>query len=528
MKNLRILFPVIAGFIIALNCGAESVVLLHTNDTHSNIDPDKNGVGGVLQRKAIIDSVRKAEKNVILIDAGDAVQGTLYFKYFKGDVEYPLFNMMGYDIRILGNHEFDNGIEEIAKYWATVDADRLSANYDFEDTPAKGLFKPYVIKKIGKRKIGFIGINIDPQSLISANNTGGMKYTDAIESANRWATFLKAKNKCDLVVAVTHIGYRMEPGKVSDIDLARNSKDIDIIIGGHSHSFVNPKTPEETPYWIENAEGKPVLVAQTGKYGRNVGYIKIDLDDIKTRKFDYEYIPVTDRFSPSQYDKEMEVFLSPYRAKVDSINNVVVGYSYDYMPNGLKTGALANWAGDAGRQIVTQIVDSLRAGAHNLPYPEFALMNVGGIRQPMPEGPVSEGRILEMFPFSNRLMLIRIKGSDILTTMGIVARKGGEAVSSEIRVVTDDKGNMQHVLLNGKEIDPERYYTVATIDYIAEGNDDMTPMARHETLWADRQELGLRMLDFIRNLGKYGLGIEPDSVPRFTENYQYDKDNYND
>lgn len=517
MKLKKILTGLLAT--VALTAAADSLVLLHTNDTHSNIDSDENGVGGVLPRKAIIDSVRKAEKNVILIDAGDMVQGTLYFKYFHGDVEYPLFNMMDYDIRILGNHEFDNGIDELAKYWKTVKGDRLSANYDFSDTPAKGLFKPYVIKKIGKKKIGFIGINIDPTSLIAKSGTGNMKYSDAVRAANHYAEMLKTKEKCDLVVAVTHIGYYSENQKKSDVDLARESKNIDIIIGGHSHTFVDPKTPDKTPYWIENAVGKPVLVAQTGKYGKNVGYIKIDLDHLGDRKFDYEYIPVTDRFSPDQYDKEIENFLAPYRAKVDSVNHVWVGYSYDALSNGLKTGALANWTGDMGMWLGRTMADSLRNLGREIPQVDFALMNVGGIRQPMPEGLVSEGRILTMFPFSNKLMLIRVKGSDILETMRIVAAKGGESVSNELRVVSDSLKQMQHVLLGGHEIDADKMYTVCTIDYIAEGNDDMTPMANHEVVWSDDKELGLRVLEYMRAMSNYGLGVNPDPKPRFVENY---------
>lgn len=507
----------------ALSVGAESLVLLHTNDTHSNIDVDSKGVGGVLPRKAIIDSVRKAEKNVLLIDAGDMVQGTLYFKYFKGDVEYPLFNKMGYDIRILGNHEFDNGIDELAKYWKTVKGDRLSSNYDFRGTPAKGLFKPYVIKKIGKRKVGFIGVNIDPASLISTMNTTGMKYTDAVETANHWATFLKKKEHCDLVVAVTHIGYDSENGKKSDVDLARESHDIDIIIGGHSHTFVDPSTPDKTPYWIENADGKPVLVAQTGKYGRNLGYIKIDLDHLADRKYDYEYIPVTDRFSPDSYDKEIESFLAPYRHKVDSVNGLRVGYSYGEYPNGRSSGALANWAGDMGMWVARHIADSLRAAGHDIPDIDFALMNVGGIRQPMPEGVVSEGRILTMFPFSNHMMLLKMKGKDIMETMNIVGPKGGEAISNELRVVTDEKGHMRHVVLNGNEMDPEATYTVATIDYIAEGNDDMIPMANHELLYEDPHDVGLRVLEYVRNLDSLGLGIDPDPTPRFVPDIKYEE-----
>lgn len=504
----------------SIGAGAEHLVLLHTNDTHSNIDSDAAGRGGILPRKAIVDSVRRAEKNVILIDAGDMVQGTPYFKYFGGDVEYPLFNMMGYDIRILGNHEFDNGMKELARHWRDTKGARLSANYDFSATPAAGIFKPYVIKRVDGKKIGFIGLNIDPESLIAHVNTEGMVYHDVLAKADEWSEYLKKKEKCDLVVAVTHIGYTSDNDKPSDVDLARHSRYIDIIIGGHSHTFVDPATPDKTPYWVNNADGMPVLVAQTGKYGRNVGYINIDLDDMKSRRFDYRYIPVTDRFAPDKYDAAMKAFLEPYRMKVDSIDHVPVGYSVSELPNQRSIGALANWTADAGMWLAMQVADSLRAADASFPAIDMTLMNVGGIRQPMPRGIVSEGRVLSMFPFSNRLMLIRVKGSDFIETMRIVARKGGEAVSDQIRVVTDCDGNVSHVLLNGSEMDPERCYTVCTIDYIAEGNDDMTPMARHATLWTDPQEVGQRMLRYVRHLSALGVSIDPDPTPRFMTDYR--------
>lgn len=521
--NLKPLILALAAA-ASLSAAAERLVLLHTNDTHSNIESDEKGIGGVLPRKAIIDSVRKAEKNVILIDAGDAVQGTLYFKYFKGDVEYPLFNKMGYDIRILGNHEFDNGIEELARYWKGVKADRLSANYDFTGTPAAGLFKPYTIRKVGKKRIGFIGINVDPESLIAKSTRGDMKFKPIIETANHWARFLKEKEHCDLVVAVTHIGYDPGHGKTGDVQIAEASKDIDIIIGGHSHTFVDPKTPNATPYWINNADGKPVLVTQTGKYGKNVGYIAIDLDHIGDRKFDYEYIPVTDRFSPSAYDKELRAFLAPYTHKVDSVNHVQVGWSDEALSNDRTTGPLANWTGDMGMWLGRLFTDSLRRAGVDIPAPDLAIMNVGGIRQPMPKGMVSEGRVLSMYPFTNRLLLIRMKGRDIIETMKIVAPKGGEAVSGSLRVVTDSNRNVEHVVLDGWEMDPDRDYVVATIDYVAEGNDDMTPMARHEVLWRDAEELGYRVIRYLKHLSSLGLAVDPDPVPRFTENFIYEEE----
>ena len=499
---------------LCLPAAAQSLVLLHTNDTHSNIDSAPDGTGGIIPRMAIIDSVRNAEKNVLLIDAGDMVQGTLYFKFFKGDVEYPLFNMMDYDVRILGNHEFDNGLDELAKYWKTVRGARLSANYDFTATPAKGLFRPYVIKKIGGRKVGIIGLNVDPASLISEENYKGMVFKDIIPVANETAALLKKKG-CDLVVAVTHIGYEVANGKTDDIDLARASKDIDIIIGGHSHTFVDPATHDKTPYWIPNAEGRDVLVAQTGKYGRNVGYIKLDLSDFSDRKIDYEYIPVTDRFTEESCSREMREFLAPYRHVVDSVNSRVVAFAADDMQNSRSTGAYANWAGDFAAWYGRTVADSLRRAGADVQPVAFGIMNVGGIRQPMQAGPVTEGQILSTFPFSNRMRLVEISGTDLIETMKVVAPKGGEAVSGEVRVVTDSAGNFLRMLVDGREVDPDRRYVVSTIDYVAEGNDDMTPMKRHREIWRDDEEVSVRILQYLNGLTAAGLSVASDPNPRF-------------
>lgn len=505
---------------LCLTAAAQSLVLLHTNDTHSNIDPDASGAGGILPRMAIIDSVRKAEKNVFLIDAGDMVQGSLYFKFFGGDVEYPLFNMMDYDVRILGNHEFDNGLDELARHYRDVKGARLSANYDFSDTPLKGMFQPYVIKKVGKKKVGFFGINVDPKSLISEENYKGLKFKDIIETANKTAAELRKKG-CDLVVAVTHIGYDV-PGKVDDLSLAKASKDIDIIIGGHSHTFVDPATPGKTPYWIRNAAGRDVLVAQTGKYGRNVGYIKLDLENFSGRNIDYEYIPVTDRFSPDSYSQEMRAFLAPYRQKVDSVSNHIVGWCSTPMPNGVTTGAFPNWTGDFGACYGNHVADSLRAAGVEVAPVAFGLMNVGGIRQKWNEGVVTEGDVLSTFPFSNRMRLIEVSGADLIETMRIVAPKGGEAVSAAVRVVTDSTGNFKRMLIDGSPVEPGGRYVVATIDYVAEGNDDMIPMKRHREIWRDDREVSVRILEYIYHLTDMGLPVAGDPVPRFVQDVIYD------
>ena len=185
--------------ILTLSAGmtrAQKITILGTNDTHSQIDPDERGRSGALQRKAVIDSVRKADKNVLLVDAGDAVQGSLYFKFFKGDVESKLMDMMGYDIRVLGNHEFDNGMEELAKYWKPLKGRATSANYDFSNTDLKGVFAPYIINTIAGRKVGFFGLNVDPASLIAAKNIAGVKFNDIIKTANKWAYICSTGSCC--------------------------------------------------------------------------------------------------------------------------------------------------------------------------------------------------------------------------------------------------------------------------------------------------------------------------------------------
>ena len=431
-------------------------------------------------------------------------------------MEYPLFNLMDYDIRILGNHEFDNGLKELADHWKDVKGARLSANYDFSDTPAKGIFEPYVIKKIGKKKIGFIGINIAPESLISSENYKGMKYSDAVETANRWASFLKNDKKCDLVVAVTHIGYTSDVDKKTDVDLARESKDIDIIIGGHSHTFVNPATPDLTPYWIENEVGQPVLVTQTGRYGKNVGYINIDLDKIAERKFDYRYIPVTDRFPAEKYDAKISAFLAPFKHKVDSVNNRRIGMATASMNNNSRTGAYPNWGGDFALWYGRHIADSLRVSNPSFPEIDFAMVNVGGIRQPMTEGAVTEGQILSTFPFSNFIEIVKIKGSDFIEAMKVASGKGGEAISGNLRVVRLKDGNIR-VLLDNEPLDPEKEYILATIDYLANGNDGLTSLGNSKVLWSDPKIMNVRILEYINRLTSLGLPIASDPSPRFVE-----------
>lgn len=513
---IKVLLPILGAVTFFSFSSAEKLVILHTNDTHSTIDLLPDGTGGILQRKAIFDSVRNVEKNVITVDAGDVVQGTLYFKYFKGDVEYPLLNMTGYDYRILGNHEFDNGMEPLASYYRQLNSIPLSANYDFSGTVLDGVFKEYDIKVIDGKKIGFFGINIEPVGIISNKNIE-VAFKDPLITANEMASYLKNKENCDLVIAVTHIGYSKINDKATDVDIAESSEDIDIIIGGHTHTLIDPDNPDEYPSLIPNKNGDNVRIVQVGKQGIYIGKLSIDLEDlpnIKGENIVYELIPVTNRFPADSLDKNMMAYLAPFKESVDKANNIVIAKSRYELPKE-RLGGLANLTADIGYAIGKEFVDSLRNIGIDIPEIDMSLMNVGGIRHHMAQGNITEGQILATYPFSNRIVIIGLKGSDFVDAMKVSALKGGEAVSSNVRVVTDNSGNLIRVVINDKEIDPEKEYVLVTIDYVAQGNDDLVSIANHRKIWEADEEVSASILRWIRNQNSLGLEIAPDCTPRF-------------
>ena len=255
--------------------GQKSIVILHTNDTHSRIEPipesDRiaGNKGGVVRRMNYIEQVRKENKNVLLFDAGDFLQGTPYFNLFKGEVETEAMNMMRYDAVTLGNHEFDYGLEALEKVVRRAKFPIISSNYDFSGTPLNNLIKPYLIFKKDGVKIGVIAINIQPKGLIASGNYDGMKFLQPERVANELALKLKTTDRCDMVICLSHLGY------TADKRLVEQTRNIDIIIGGHSHT--NMKTPD----LLKNIDNKDVMVFQTAGRGIYVGRIDVELEKVK-------------------------------------------------------------------------------------------------------------------------------------------------------------------------------------------------------------------------------------------------------
>jgi 5'-nucleotidase len=261
----------------------KKITILHTNDTHSHIDPfpidhPKNpNMGGAARRAAIIESIRKEEKNVLLLDAGDIFQGTPYFNYYGGELEFKLMSMMQYDVATMGNHDFDNGIDGFYAQLPHAKFDFVSANYDFKNTVLNDIVKPYKIIIKDGIKIGIFGLGVQLDGLVDKKLYKETVYNNPIEVAQDMTRILKEEKKCDLVICLSHLGfkYKDEPEKPSDILLAQKTKNIDLIIGGHTHTFL------DKPVIEKNSEGKEVLINQVGCFGVNLGRIDFYLTNDK-------------------------------------------------------------------------------------------------------------------------------------------------------------------------------------------------------------------------------------------------------
>ncbi|MBC8644401.1 bifunctional metallophosphatase/5'-nucleotidase [Flavobacterium lindanitolerans] len=261
------------------------ITILHTNDVHSHIDPfpptdAKNpNMGGVSRRASLIESIRRENPNVLLLDAGDIFQGTPYFNYYGGELEFKLMSMMKYDLATMGNHDFDNGIDGFYSQLHNAKFDFVSANYDFKNTVLDGIVKPYKIFIKDGIKIGVFGLGVELDGLVDKKNYKETVYNDPVSVSQEMTRILKTQEKCDLIICLSHIGYayKNDPDKISDLKLAAATRDIDLIIGGHTHTFLDKPTIVKNLDWIDT------LVNQVGCYGINLGRIDFYFDTDKNK-----------------------------------------------------------------------------------------------------------------------------------------------------------------------------------------------------------------------------------------------------
>jgi len=267
--------------LLELAAGETLITILHTNDTHSQIDPipdsDKQwgGKGGVARRATLVKEVRSQNPNTLMVDAGDVFQGTPYFNFYKGEVEYKSMSLIGYDVVTLGNHDFDNGVDALAAAMKFANFEFVSTNYDMRGTPLGSRVKPYAVRTFGDVRVGMFGLGISPDNLITPENFRGVKYLDPVGMARGAVRLLRDREKCQLVVAMSHLGYYPNPkgDQVGDTQLAAQVGGIDFIASGHTHTFM------EKPYLQKNPEGKDTIIFQVGKSGIYVGRVDFKIKD---------------------------------------------------------------------------------------------------------------------------------------------------------------------------------------------------------------------------------------------------------
>ena len=265
----------------------KNITILHTNDVHSHVEPFSKdhsefpNKGGFERRATLISEIRRQNPNTLLFDAGDIFQGTPYFNFYGGEIEFKLMSMLGYDAITIGNHDFDNGMDGLDNQLPNAKFDIISSNYDFKNTILESKVSDYKIYNKSGIKIGVFGLGIELEGLVSKDLYKETKYLDPIDIANETAKKLKETENCDIVICLSHLGYKYEkfPNKVSDLNLAKSTKNIDLIIGGHTHTFMNK------PVVVKNNVGNDVLINQVGCFGLYLGRIEFSFDSDNNKIF---------------------------------------------------------------------------------------------------------------------------------------------------------------------------------------------------------------------------------------------------
>jgi 5'-nucleotidase len=264
----------------------KKITILHTNDVHSHIDPFPENdpinpnSGGVVARSNLINFIKKGNPNTLVLDAGDVFQGTPYFNFFEGEVELKLMSKMGYNASTLGNHEFDNGIEKLAKSLKHANFSFLNSNYTFKNTALENKISKYKIFNVDGIKIGVFGLGIELNGLVEKKLYTGINYLDPVEISIDTTNELKFNHNCDLIICLSHLGFSYSKDKniMCDLVLAKKTRNIDLIIGGHTHTFL------EKPVQIKNLDDKNVLINQVGCFGINLGKIDFYFSDEKIKE----------------------------------------------------------------------------------------------------------------------------------------------------------------------------------------------------------------------------------------------------
>ena len=508
MKKIRILsIALIAITAIALAAGcagmaqksnweagkAYELVLLHTNDSHGAVLPTGDKQGGLAERATFIQSVRKANPNVLLVDAGDINTGTALSNMFAAEIDIKAYNMMGYDAATFGNHEFD-GTQ------AKLDAQLKEANFPFvsSNITQGGKFlggNQYLVKDYDGFRVGIIGITTLRTKEIASPDRS-LIFLPEIEAAKAAVALLKTKERANIIIALTHMGDVKETSAhVTSVELAAAVPGIDIIVDGHSHSKMDTvKLSGST--WIVSAN----------EWGKFVGQGKLTIVDGTLLRFDWKPVEINNKDSqPYAADSAVAAMIAPYKQKADASLKEVVGQAADEFIFGnrltrYQETALGNMINDANvwyfKTVYNQNID-------------FAFHNGGNIRAVLSKGPITTENILTILPFENFLYIVDMKGSDLLELfnfMGTIPQGNGgfPQYSKEVRMTVDktpgqEKGTVSGITVGGAAVDPNKTYRVCTNDYILAGGDGYTVMKKAQNPFNTSLLLSFVVSEYIKD-----------------------------
>lgn len=481
------------------------IVIVHTNDTHSQIDAatiDGQLVGGVVQRAAMLEKMRQEDPDLLYLDAGDMIQGSPYFNIWNGVLEMEAMNLQSLIASTFGNHEFDNGIGFLCNMLDFADFPILSCNYDVNGTGLEKYVKKSMVMQCKDVNIGITGVTVDPKNLIFDKNWKGITFIDPVSAVNEEAQNLRDKG-CDLVIVLSHLGY-YKNDEEGDRWLAKHTRNVDLIIGGHSHT--NLENGEEAT----NLDGKPVMITQTGGKINPMGCIRIKFKKAHTGKpgNHYEIKNITcsklhpDSLDLSSYGQEMREFIQPYQDSLNAKMSDVLGTCAKDLPRYRPQSPLSNFASDALRVIGEQI--------YGQPM-DIGLMNIGGLRNDLYAGDIKLGDIYKIFPFENAVCVLELKGKEVEAMVHQMEKKRLEGLSgTQITLEQNEEGKTlaTNILIGGKRIDPNKTYRICTIDYLAEGNDGLVALTHAEHILNTGILLRDAMIDYMKALTAKGLQVD--------------------
>jgi 5'-nucleotidase/UDP-sugar diphosphatase len=497
-RSFQIFIAFIITFLIAVSPALLNVIaqesrfslrILHTNDHHAHLEPTKYGdrlLGGIARRRTLIDQIRAENKAnqepLLLLDAGDIFQGTLYFNQYLGQADLDFYNALNYDASTIGNHEFDRGQQVLADFIAKAKFPIISANLDISpESPLYGKVRPWHILDMQGEKIGMFGLTT-PDTAILANVGDGVKFTDPIAAAKASISALKQQG-INKIVALTHIGFE------NDVALARKVPDIDIIIGGHSHTSVGNISNANHPYPLveKNGTKEPVLVVTDWEWGKYLGDLSVSFDragKLIAWAGKPHAIEASIKPNPEFADK-----LKAYAAPIEALRQKIIGKSLVALDGDrvkLRTSetSLGNLIADA--ILAKTKVDQV----------QVVLINAGGIRNGFPLGDITMGHVLEALPFGNTITRVELTGKQLTEALesGVSMAEQGEGRFPQvagIRFVWDSKlpagkrvTKVEVKDVSGKfqSLNPKDVYRVATNNFLASGGDGYSVFAEGQNL----------------------------------------------